>query len=76
MADESGESMEPMKEVPLKDWVSQNWRDQCAVEEEKPRVYARDEGKHTGKNDPLFVAAFEKTCATTQKTQKSHIFGF
>jgi len=38
------------------------------VEEEKPGVDARDEGKHTGNNDPLFVAAFEKTCATTQKT--------
>jgi len=25
------------------------------VDEEKPGVDSRDEGKHTGRNDPLFV---------------------
>ena len=34
---------------------SQNWRDWCVVDGEKPGVDSRDEGKHTGKNDLLFV---------------------
>ena len=36
-------------------WVNQNWRDQCVVNREKPGVDSRDEGKHTGRNDLLFV---------------------
>ena len=57
MDDESGESMEPMEEVPLKELgeSSQKWRDQCVVDEEKPGVDSRDEGKHTGRNDLLFL---------------------
>jgi len=35
--------------------VRQNWRDQCVVDGEKPGVDSRDEGKHTGKNDLLFI---------------------
>ena len=35
--------------------MSQNWRDWCVVDEEKPGVDYRDEGKHTGRNDLLFV---------------------
>jgi len=36
-------------------WVNQNWRHQCVVNREKPGVDSRDEGKHTGRNDVLFV---------------------
>jgi len=51
--DESGESMEPMEEVPLKELGESElerlvrgwWRE----------VDSRDEGKHTGRNDRLFV---------------------
>ena len=50
--DESGESMEPMEEVPF-EWLGESeleklvrgWR----------RVDFRDEGKHNGRNDLLFV---------------------
>jgi len=48
MDDESGKSMEPMEEVPLKELgesVSLNLRNWCAVDEEKPGVDSRDEGK-------------------------------
>ena len=48
MDDESGESMEPMEEVTLKELgesVSLNLRNWCAVDEEKPGVDSRDEGK-------------------------------
>jgi len=39
MDDESGESMEAMEEVPLmRLGVSQNWRDWCVVDGEKPGV--------------------------------------
>ena len=38
-----------------KNTVMQNWRDQCVVHGEKPGVDSRDEGKHTGRNDLLFV---------------------
>jgi len=37
------------------DWVSQHWSDWYAVDGEKPGVDSSDEGKHTGKNPPLFV---------------------
>jgi len=39
-----------------KDWVSENWRDYCVVDAGKPGVDSRDEGKHAGKKDVLFVA--------------------
>ena len=55
MDDESGELMELMEEVPLKELVMQNWRDQCVVDDGKPKVDSRDEDKHTGVNDLLFV---------------------
>ena len=38
-----------------KNWLWQNWRDWCVVDREKPGVDSRDEGKHTGRNDLLFV---------------------
>ena len=38
-----------------KDWVRQNWRDWCVVDGGEPGVDFRDEGKHTGRNDLLFV---------------------
>ena len=50
--------MELIVEVPLKhskNWVMQNWRYQCVVDGEKPGVGSRDEGKHTERNDLLFV---------------------
>jgi len=43
-----------------KNWVRQNWRDHSVVDGEKPGVDSRDEGKHTGRNDLLFV---EKKCS-------------
>jgi len=55
MDDESGESMEPMEEVPLKNWVSHSWRDECVVDGEKPEFDSRDVEKHTGRNDLLIV---------------------
>ena len=38
-----------------KNWVRHNWRDLCVVDGGKPGVDSRDEGKHTGRNDLLFV---------------------
>jgi len=38
-----------------KNWVRQNWRDKCVVDGGKPGVDSRDEGKHTERNDLLFV---------------------
>jgi len=38
-----------------KDGVSQNLKDQCVVDGKKSGVDSRDEGKHTGRNDLLFV---------------------
>jgi len=55
MDDESGESMELMEEIPLKELgeaelerLVRGWR-------KGPGVDSRDEGKHTGRNDLLFV---------------------
>ena len=53
--DESGESMEPMEEMPLIQLGEQNWRDEFVVDGGEPGVDSRDEGKHTGRNDLLFV---------------------
>jgi len=50
--DESGESIEPMGEVPLEEWVNQNWRVVCGWRRE---VDSRDEGKYTERNDLLFL---------------------
>jgi len=33
----------------------QNWRDKCRVDDGELEVDSRDEGKHTGRNDLLFV---------------------
>jgi len=57
MHDESGESMEPTEEVPLKELgVSELESLVCGlVDGEKPAVDSRDEGKHAGRNDLLFV---------------------
>jgi len=35
--------------------VRQGWRYWCGVDGEEPRVDSRNEEKHTGKNDLLFV---------------------
>ena len=50
MHDESGESMEPMEEVPLIQLGEAE-----LVDGGEPGVDSRDEGKHTGRNDLLFV---------------------
>ena len=55
MDDESGESMELVEEMPVKELMGQNWRDQCVVDGGEQGVDSRDEGKHTGRNDLLFV---------------------
>jgi len=58
--DDDSESTELMEEVPQLDYASQNWRDWCVVDREKPRVDSTDDGKHTGKNDLLFVEMMGK----------------
>ena len=50
MDDESGELVELMEEVPLKELD-----DAELVDGGKPGVGYKDEGKHTGRNDLLFV---------------------
>ena len=35
--------------------MTQNWKDLCVVDGEKPSVVSRNEGKHTGRNDLLFI---------------------
>jgi len=47
--DESGESMEPMEEVPLKELS------ESGLEKSRELIPDRDEGKHTGRNDLLLV---------------------
>ena len=51
MDDESGESMEPMEEVPLIQ-LGEAELERLGGE---PGVDSSDEGKHTGRNDLLFV---------------------
>jgi len=53
MNDESGESMEPMEEVPLIQLGEAEL--ECVVDGGEPGVDSRDEGKHTGRNDLLFA---------------------
>jgi len=48
MDDESGESMELMEEVPLKELGESELERSVRGCEEKPGVDSRDEGKHTG----------------------------
>ena len=55
MDDESGESMELMEDVPLKELSEAELEDQCVVDGGEPGVDSRDEGKHTRRNDLLFV---------------------
>ena len=40
---------------PMENWVRQNWTDWCTVDGGKPGVGSKDEGKHTGRNDLLFI---------------------
>ena len=51
MDDESGESMEPMEEVPLIQLGDRGRIGECVVDGGEPGVDSRDEGKHTGRND-------------------------
>jgi len=55
MDDESGESMEPMEEVPLIGLGDRELERLVIVavyfDGEKPRVDSRDEEKHTGRNN-------------------------
>ena len=54
--DESGESMELMEEVPCKELGEAEFeRLVRIVDGGKPGVDSRDDGKHTGRNDLLFV---------------------
>jgi len=56
MDNESGESMELVEEVPLKELgEAELERLVRLVDGGKPGVDSRDEGKHTGRNDLLFV---------------------
>ena len=56
MDDESGESMELMEEMPFKEsGEAELERLVCVVDGGKPGVGSRDEGKHTERNDLLFV---------------------
>ena len=55
MDDESGESMELMEKVPLKELGEAELENQFVADGGKPRVGSRDEGKHTGRNALLFV---------------------
>ena len=41
-----------------KDWVSHKWRDEYVVDGEKLGVNSRDEGKHTGRNNLLFMTDY------------------
>ena len=55
MDGESGESMELMAEVPLKELGDEELERLVRVDGGEPGVDSRDEGKHTGRNDLLFV---------------------
>jgi len=55
MVDESGESMELMEEEPLKELGEAELERLVRVDAEELGVYSRDERKHTGRNDLLFV---------------------
>ena len=55
MDGESGESMELMEEVPLIELGEEELERLVRVDGGEPGVDSRDEGKHTGRNDLLFV---------------------
>ena len=55
MDDESGESIELMEEMPLKELGDAELERLVRVDGGEPGVDSRDEGKHTGRNDLLFV---------------------
>ena len=55
MDDESGELMELMEEVPLKELGEAELERLVRGWGGKPGIDSRDEGKHTGRNDLLFV---------------------
>ena len=55
MDDESGESMEVMEEMPLKEMGEAELERLVRVDGGGAGVDSRDEGKHTGRNDLLFV---------------------
>ena len=55
MDDESGESMEPMEEVPLIELGEAELEEISAWLTEGSRELIPDEGKHTGRNNLLFV---------------------
>ena len=56
MDNESGESMELMEEVPLEELGEAELERLVRVSDGgEPGVDSRDEGKHTGRNDLLFV---------------------
>jgi len=73
MDKESGESMEPMEELKChsKNWVSQDLTDWCVVVGETPGVDYRDEGKHAGRNDLLFIAIFFFSPGLTPRTPRA-----
>ena len=47
--------MEPMEQVPNKELGESQLERLVRVDGEKPGIDSRDEGKHTGRNDLLFV---------------------
>jgi len=55
MDDDGGESMEPMEEVPLEELGEAELERLRVADGGEPGVDSRDEGKHTGRNDLLFV---------------------
>ena len=55
MDDESGESIEPMEQVPLIELGEAELERLVLVDGGEPGVDSRDEGKHTGRNNLLFV---------------------
>jgi len=55
MDDESSESMEWMEKVPFKRWGESEMERLVMVDGEKLEVDSRDQGKHTGRNDLLFI---------------------
>ena len=55
MDDESGESTEPMEEVPLIQLGEAELERLVRIDGGEPGVDSRDEGKHTGRNDLLFA---------------------
>jgi len=62
--DDDSESTELMEEVPQLDYASQNWRDWCVVDREKPRVDSTDDGKYTGKKRSVIRRDDEQASVT------------